>query len=185
MKRYFFLTDNLDKLTAVEHDLTVNGISAPQIHVLSNDDSGMTVRKLNDVEAVLRKDVVHSMERGALIGAAAAAVVIAVGHYSGATATAAGWTPFIFLAVVVLGFFTWEGGLFGIQEPHHEFKRFQQALASGRHLLLIDINEKDHSILNNVTAHYPELEFSGTGHGAAQWFVTLQNKWRNFVEVMP
>lgn len=185
MKRYFFLTDNLDKLTAVEHDLAVNGISAPQIHVLSNDDSGVTVRKLNDVEAVLRKDVVHSMERGALIGAAAAAVVIAVGHYSGATATAAGWTPFIFLAVVVLGFFTWEGGLFGIQEPHHEFKRFQQALASGRHLLLIDINEKDHSILNNVTAHYPELEFSGTGHGAAQWFVTLQNKWRNFVEVMP
>lgn len=185
MKRYFFLTDNLDKLTAVEHDLAVNGISAPQIHVLSNDDSGMTVRKLNDVEAVLRKDVVHSMERGALIGAAAAAVVIAVGHYSGATATAAGWTPFIFLAIVVLGFFTWEGGLFGIQEPHHEFKRFQQALASGRHLLLIDINEKDHSILNNVTAHYPELEFSGTGHGAAQWFVTLQNKWRNFVEVMP
>ncbi len=185
MKRYFFLTDNLDKLTAVEHDLAVNGISAPQIHVLSNDDSGMTVRKLNDVEAVLRKDVVHSMERGALIGAAAAAVVIAVGHYSGATATAAGWTPFIFLAIVVLGFFTWEGGLFGIQEPHHEFKRFQQALASGRHLLLIDINEKDHSILNNVTAHYPELEFSGTGHGAAQWFVTLQNKWRNFIEVMP
>ncbi len=185
MKRYFFLTDNLDKLTTVEHDLAVNGISAPQIHVLSNDDSGMTVRKLNDVEAVLRKDVVHSMERGALIGAAAAAVVIAVGHYSGATATAAGWTPFIFLAVVVLGFFTWEGGLFGIQEPHHEFKRFQQALASGQHLLLIDINEKDHSILNNVTAHYPELEFSGTGHGAAQWFVTLQNKWRNFVEVMP
>lgn len=185
MKRYFFLTDNLDKLTTVEHDLAVNGISAPQIHVLSNDDSGMTVRKLNDVEAVLRKDVVHSMERGALIGAAAAAVVIAVGHYSGATATAAGWTPFIFLAIVVLGFFTWEGGLFGIQEPHHEFKRFQQALASGRHLLLIDINEKDHSILNNVTAHYPELEFSGTGHGAAQWFVTLQNKWRNFIEVMP
>ena len=185
MKRYFFLADNLDKLEAVEHDLEANGISTPQIHVLSNDDRGVTIRKLNDVEAVLRKDVVHSMERGALIGAAASAVVLAVGHYSGATETAAGWTPFIFLTIVVLGFFTWEGGLFGIQEPHHEFKRFQQALASGRHLLLIDINEKDHGILNRVTAHYPELEFSGTGNGAPQWFISLQNKWKHFVEVMP
>ncbi|MBQ0760522.1 MAG: NAD/FAD-utilizing enzyme [Zhongshania sp.] len=184
MKRYYFLTDNLDKLAAVEHDLAGNGISKPQIHVLSRDDSGVHKRKLNDVEAVLRKDVVQAMERGALIGLAAAALVLAVGHYSGATASV-GWMPFIFLSIVMLGFFTWEGGLFGIQEPHHDFKRFDQALASGRHLLLIDINDKDHGILNRVTAHYPELEFSGTGNGSPQWFIGLQNKWRNFVEVMP
>ncbi|RNL59005.1 NAD/FAD-utilizing enzyme [Zhongshania marina] len=184
MKRYYFLSDNLDKLADVEHDLADNGISKPQIHVLSRDDSGVSKRKLNDVEAVLRKDVVHAMERGALIGFAAAALVLAVGHYSGATSSV-GWMPFIFLSIVMLGFSTWEGGLFGIQEPHHDFKRFDQALASGRHLLLIDINEKDHSILNRVTAHYPELEFSGTGNGSPQWFIGLQNKWRHFVEVMP
>ena len=184
MKRYYFLTDSLDKLTAVEHDLADNGISKPQIHVLSRDDSGVSNRKLNGVEAVLRKDVVQAMERGALIGLAVAALVLAVGHYSGAT-TSVGWVPFIFLSIVMLGFFTWEGGLFGIQEPHHDFKRFDQALSSGRHLLLIDIDEKDHSILNRVTAYYPELEFSGTGNGSPNWFIGLQNKWRNFIEVMP
>ncbi|MEX1664875.1 NAD/FAD-utilizing enzyme [Zhongshania arctica] len=184
MKRYYFLTDNLDKLSTVEQDLASNGISKPQIHVLSRDDSGVHKRKLNDVEAVLRKDVVQAMERGALIGLAAAALVLAVGHYSGAT-TSVGWMPFVFLSIVMLGFFTWEGGLFGIQEPHHDFKRFEQALAAGRHLLLIDIEEKDHNILSSVTAYYPELEFSGTGNGSPGWFIGLQNKWRNFVEVMP
>ncbi|CAA0082726.1 Uncharacterised protein [Zhongshania aliphaticivorans] len=184
MKRFYFLADKLDKLNAVQQDLADNGISKPQIHVLSRDDSGVKKHQLNDVEAVLRKDVVQAMERGALVGLAAAALVLAVGHYSGAILQV-GWTPFVFLSIVMLGFFTWEGGLFGIQQPHHEFKRFDQALASGRHLLLIDIDDKDHNTLNRVTAYYPELEFSGTGNGSPNWFIGLQNKWRNFVEVMP
>ena len=64
-------------------------------------------------------------------------------------------------------------------------RRFEQALNSGRHLLVIDVNSHEQNLLNRVTAHYPELEFSGTGDGAPNWFIGLQNKWRNFVEVMP
>lgn len=184
MKRYFFLADNLDKLAAIEHDLQQNGLSRPQIHVLSHDDSGVTQRRLNDVEAVLRKDVVYAMQRGALMGVGGAALVLAAAHYSGVTAVT-GWVPFIFLAIVVLGFFTWEGGLFGIQEPHHDFRRFEQALGSGRHLLMIDVSSREQNLLNRVTAQYPELEFSGTGAGAPSWYIGLQNKWRNFIEVMP
>ena len=184
MKRYFFLADNLDKLAAIEHDLQENGLSRPQIHVLSHDDRGVNQRSLNDVEAVLRKDVVYAMQRGAVIGAAGATLALAAAHYSGLTATV-GWAPFVFLAIVMLGFFTWEGGLFGIQEPHHDFRRFEQALSSGRHLLVIDVNSHEQNLLNRVTAHYPELEFSGTGDGAPNWYIGLQNKWRNFIEVMP
>ena len=184
MKRYFFLADNLDKLAAIEHDLKENGLSRPQIHVLSHDDSGVAKRQLNEVEAVLRKDVVSAMQRGALVGLGGFALVLASAHYSGVTQIT-GWAPFAFLAVVVLGFFTWEGGLFGIQEPHHDFRRFEQALSSGRHLLMIDAGSREQSTLNRVTAHYPELEFSGTGEGTPGWVIGVQNKWRHFVEVMP
>lgn len=184
MKRFYFITDDLDRLANVHQDLQSNGITEPQIHVLSQDDSGVKRRKLNDVEAVLRKDVVQSMERGALIGVGASILTLAVSYYSGATA-AVGWTPFVFLAIVLLGFITWEGGLLGIQEPHHDFKRFNQALASGRHLLIIDIDGRQQNVLERITAHYPELEFSGTGSAAPNWFISLRNKWRNFVEVMP
>ncbi|MGJ8686265.1 MAG: NAD/FAD-utilizing enzyme [Spongiibacteraceae bacterium] len=185
MKRYFFLTDNIAKLVEVERDLINNGISEPQIHVLSNDDSTINTHQLHDVEAVLRKDVVFSIERGALLGAGAAALVLAISYFSGVTETAAGWMPFIFLAIVVLGFVTWEGGLFGIQEPHHDFKRFQQALDSGRHLLLVDATERQQKTLQGVTGLYPELEFSGTAEGSPNWFIGARNKWRHFVEVMP
>ena len=184
MKRYFFLADNLEKLEAIEHDLEHNGLSRPQVHVLSHDDSGVHQHQLNDIEAVLRKDVVHSMQRGALFGFLGLAIVLGAAHFSGAAA-AVGWVPFVFLGIVVLGFMTWEGGLFGIQEPHRDFKRFEQALESGRHLLIIDATDKEQNLLNRVTAHYPELEFSGTAEGAPGWFINLQNKWRNFIEVMP
>ena len=184
MKRYYFLTDNLDRLQAVETDLENNGISTPQIHVLSRDDSGVTKRHLHGVEAVLRKDVVHGMQRGAIFGICGAALVLIATHFSGITSVT-GWAPFIFLAIVVLGFVTWESGLFGIQEPHHDFKRFDQALDSGRHLLFIDVDKNGEDTLSHITAHYPELEFSGTGGAAPGWFIGLQNRWRHFLEVMP
>ncbi|MBD2857980.1 O-antigen ligase family protein [Spongiibacter sp. KMU-158] len=184
MKRYYFLADNLDRLQAIEHDLEHNGLSKPQIHILSRDDCGVMKRALNDVEAVLRKDVVRSMTRGAMAGVAAALVVLATGQLSGAAAVV-GWMPFVFLAIVMLGFITWEAGLFGIQEPHRDFRRFDQALNSGRHLLIIDGRGMDENIINRVTTHYPELEFSGTGEGAPDWYISAQNQWRRFIEVMP
>ncbi len=184
MKRFYFLADNLDKLADIEHDLKGNGISKPQIHILSRDDCGVMQRAMNDVEAVLRKDVVKSMSRGALGGLAAALLVLATGQLSGAV-EAVGWMPFIFLAIVMLGFITWEAGLFGIQEPHRDFRRFDQALSSGRHLLIVDARDIDEHILNRITSHYPELEFSGTGDGAPEWYITAQNQWRRFIEVMP
>lgn len=184
MKRYYFLADSLDALETIERDLEHNGVTTPQIHVLSRDDCGVMQRTLNDVEAVLRKDVVKSMSRGALAGLAAALLVLATGQISGATA-AVGWMPFIFLAIVMLGFITWEAGLFGIQVPHRDFRRFEQALSSGRHLLMIDADQADEKVLNRITAHYPELEFSGTGEGAPAWYISAQNHWRHFIEVMP
>ncbi|MFQ3323346.1 MAG: hypothetical protein ACI90U_001166 [Pseudomonadales bacterium] len=84
------------------------------MHVLSNEDSQVQLHHLNDVEAVLRKDIVRATEIGAVIGVVAAVVVLLVAHLSGETNTAAGWLPFILLSVVVLDFRTWEGGFLGI-----------------------------------------------------------------------
>ena len=52
------------------------GISKPQIHVLSRDDAGVARTELHQVEPVLRKDVVHGTERGALVGLGGAAIVL-------------------------------------------------------------------------------------------------------------
>ena len=109
MKRHFYISENLDDLEAIEHELEDSGVETPQIHVLSQNDAGVKNHHLHEIEAVLKKDVVHSMEIGAVAGLVGAALVLFVAYALAWTESAAGWTPFIFLAIVVLGFCTWEG----------------------------------------------------------------------------
>ena len=137
MKRHYFISDDLDDLEAVERDLEAAGVTTPQIHVLSEDDAGVESHHLHEVEAVLKKDVVHGTEMGAIVGVIGAAAVILLAWISGLTETYT-WVPAIFLAIIVLGFCTWEGGLIGIQEPHVDFRRFQDDLHEGKHILFVD-----------------------------------------------
>ena len=40
MKRFYYISDDLDDLEQIEHDLEAGGIARPQIYLLSNDDVG-------------------------------------------------------------------------------------------------------------------------------------------------
>lgn len=185
MKRHFYITDNLDDLELVEQELEGSGVETPQIHILSEHDADVEKHHLHEVEAVLKKDVVHSMEVGAVAGVVIAAIVLSVAYLAGWTQSAAGWVPFIFLAVVILGFCTWEGGLFGIQEPHYQFKRFQNALHEGKHILFVDIDPAQEDTLSQVVTRHPQLHSAGVGEATPTLVVEVQKKWHNFVKAMP
>jgi hypothetical protein len=185
MKRHFYITENLDDLEVVENELESHGVETPQIHILSEHDADVENHHLHEVEAVLKKDVVHSMEIGAVTGVIGAAIVLVVAYMAGWTESAAGWVPFIFLAVVVLGFCTWEGGLFGIQEPHYQFKRFQSALHEGKHVLFVDVDPAQENTLSEVVDRHPQLEIAGVGEATPTLVVEAQKKWRDFVNSMP
>jgi hypothetical protein len=180
MKRNYYISNDLDDLEIVERDLEAAGVTTPQIHVLSRDDAGVEQHHLHKVEAVLKKDVVHGTERGAVIGVIGAAIVIGLAWFSGLTETYT-WVPAIFLAVIVLGFCTWEGGLIGIQEPHMDFKRFQSELDSGKHVLFVDVDPEQEPILNRVVAAHPKLTEAGEGQATPRMVVRLQDRWSRFI----
>lgn len=184
MKRHYFISDDLDALQAVERDLMSRGISEPQIHVLSDDDAGVAIHQLHQVESVLKKDVVHGTRRGALVGAALAVAVLVLASLSGLTATYT-WVPAIFLAIVVLGFCTWEGGLIGIQEPHEEFQRFQDDLRAGRHILFVDVDPQEEDKVLRVVRHHQALQPAGDGEATPRWVVGAQQKWARFMQLAP
>ena len=185
MKRHFYITEDLDDLEVVEKELENNGVDTPQFHVLSQNDADVENHHLHEVEAVLKKDVVHSMEWGAVIGVIAAAALLLVAYFSGWHESPAGWVPFIFLAIILLGFCTWEGGLFGIQEPHYQFKRFQDALKQGKHVFFVDVTDNQESILAKITNAHPKLQMAGEGEATPEWVVEWQKNWKGFVRQMP
>ncbi len=184
MKRHYYVSGDLDDLERVEADLKSAGITQPQIHVLSEDDAGVALHNLNEVEAVLKKDVVHGTELGAVVGIIGAALVLALAWFSG-LAESYTWIPPIFLAVVVLGFCTWEGGLIGIGEPHNDFRRFQEQLKAGKHILFVDATPDQESALQSVTRAHPGLQPAGKGASRPQWFVSAQQKWSDFMRTAP
>ncbi len=108
--RHYFISDDLDDLETFEEQLEAAGITTPQIHVLSLHDEEVAHHDhLNYVQSFMKKDIVHSAELGAVVGVVLSTTSLIVAYYAGWTDSAAGWVPFIFLAIVLLGFCTWEG----------------------------------------------------------------------------
>lgn len=124
MKRQYYISNDLEDLKAIEQELFASGLSLPQFHVLSENNAEVEKHHHHAIEAVLKKDVMRSTELGAVVGVILASIVLGVTYAMGWYQSVVGWLPFGFLAIVIVGFSTWEGGLIGIQMPHYQFKRF-------------------------------------------------------------
>ena len=174
MKRHFYVSEDLDDLDRIEEELESSGVHRPQIHVFSRDDTGVdTHDHLHNIESVFKKDVVHGTIIGAWIGVALAALVLIVTAFSDWPETYT-WWPFVFLAIVLLGFGAWSGGLYGIQEPHRDFKKFESQLREGKHVFIVDVDPEQEAALDRVISAHPSLKRAGTGRATPRWIVMGQ-----------
>ena len=175
MIRHFYICDDLDELDRLEKELEDDGVYRPQIHVLSNDDTGVeNHRNLHNIEAVLKFDVVRGVIAGAIVGVFLSATVLVVSSYFNLTENFT-QLPFIFLAVVILGFSTWWGGFHGIQRTHEGFRRFQKDLDAGKHVFIVDVDSEQETILNKAVNNHP-VQVAGTGVATPRW-VVMGQQW--------
>jgi len=179
VKRFYYISDDLDDLERIEHQLEAGGIARPQIYMLSNDDVGLENRDVNRVASFLKTDVIHAGEIGAVLGVAVAALTLLVSHFSGIAAQV-GWAPFIFLAIIGFGFATWEAGFIGMQIPNVHFTRFEEALKQGRHVLFVETDREDQKKLKAVIKQYPGLERAGTEVTHTRALMMLLKYWERF-----
>ncbi|GAC14335.1 hypothetical protein [Aliiglaciecola lipolytica] len=185
MKRQYYISDDLNDLKIIQNELEQRGFSSPQLHVLSENDAEVEKHHLHAIESVLKKDVVRSTELGALVGVIGAALVLLLAYSMQWHQSPAGWIPFGFLAAIILGFCTWEGGLIGIQVPNYQFKQFQKLLQDGKHIFFVDATDEQLEIVEQVASLHANLELAGTGESTPEWVVKGQDKFNNFMKVMP
>jgi len=184
MRRHYYISDDLDDLESIERELEENGVTTPQIHVLSKDDAGVEEHHLNHVPSFMKKDVVHSTSIAAMFGFLCAVLVLCVAEYSGVTETV-GWTPFILLAVIVMSFITWEGGMWGIQEPNIHFKRFEKTLAEGKHVLYVEVNKSQEGLLWSVIDRHHKLLRAGIEDSSNGLLIGAENSAHSFTKWAP
>lgn len=184
MKRHFYISNDLDDLENLEKDLESQEISRPQIHILSNSDAELEKHHLHQVESLLKKDVVYSTKIGFLVGVVAAALVL-VTVYALNLVEGYLWVPIFFLAIILLGFCTWEGGLIGIQRPHHDYKKFQKLLEHGKHILIVDVRPEQEDLLQDIIRAHPKVKSAGLGENVTDWVVGVQKQWYKFIHWAP
>lgn len=180
--RHFFIADSLDEVAKVEEELKQHGVSSAQFHVLSQDSAGMEKRGLNSLHTLLRRDMWLSGWIGAATGAVLAGLILLVSGVLGLAASAAGWFPFLFLAIVAFGFCTWEGGFYGIQKPNRAFTRFAEDLEAGRHIIFVDTPPAEKERLLNMVKDHDGLSLKRTEAGRSAWLIRLIDKWRGGVD---
>ncbi len=177
MTRYFFISDTLDDLERFEEELEQNGILTPQIHVLTGDDLGVARhRHLHSVTPFMKMDVVHSALRGAALGLCLALLALLMAYVAGWSRGPVGWTPFVFLALVILGFCTWQGGLWGVQTPNAHFRDFERAMHEGRHVFFVDAAPQHEAPLKEIAERYVNVSFAGVARGVPSWLVFSQHR---------
>lgn len=181
LTRYYFISDDLDDLEGFERDLERADMVTPQIHLLTHDDAGAADHYgLAEVTSFMKRDIIHSTLVGAAGGACAFVLVLIVCYLAGWTASAAGWMPFVLLAVAVFGFLTWQGGLWGIQRSNAYVKRFRDALAQGRHVFFVDADAGQEDELKSMAERHPTLEPAGRTRGAPRWTVFPRHHIKRF-----
>lgn len=163
MKRLFFITPSLDDIEKAEADLTQQGVAEGHLHTLSNDDAEATKRDLHPLNSLGRKDTVHWMERGSILGAVLAIAVLVGAYFSDLTA-AYTWAPFVLLALFLFGFSIWEAGLLGAHKTNSDFAQFDRDIDNGQHVLLVDIDDDiPEGTIKKTCEKYKTLRFAGSG----------------------
>ena len=181
--RHYFISDDLDDLDLLEDQLEHAGIDSPRIHVLSNDSVGVANHiHLHAVQSIFTRDVVHCTIVGAMIGLLGVCLVLGVTYGLDLPDAIIGWTPYIFLSIVVLGFCTWEGGFVGMQKTNYHYKQFESALEDGKHVFIVDLDPDQESSLKTALQDHPKLLEAATEVGSPHWILASLHWLTAFID---
>ena len=133
--RYF--TNSMSELEDTEHDLEENGIPRSHIHVLSLKEGDLIRRNLPVYSDWSKRDIFHHGLMGAVTGLILSAVILAGSYIYGVESSTA-WTVIAFICLFVVGFCTWEGGLFGVSTINHKLADYEDEVSRGAHLMVVD-----------------------------------------------
>ena len=175
MKRRYYSSESVDALEQLEIQLEEQGIDAEQIHVMSNHEALFRDRHLHMAGPFTKRDMFRSGFIGFGVGAVASVVIFIISAQSGITNdfTVA---PAAFLSLAVLGFCTWEGGLWGIQRPSREYERFYAQLKAGKHIMYVDHTPEQEAIVKRIFQSQASIKEEGKGEGAAEWVTFVKKR---------
>lgn len=154
MRTLYYLMDKLDTAEAMAATLAALNIREDGYYIVSRDRDGVRRHHLHDASVMDETDIIHSGERGALIGGLCGlvfAVWIAVVKPLGLTM---GLGTFLFVSCLIGCFGAWVGGMVGISHDNYKLAPFHNAIAGGKYLMVINVREAAHAREIKTAMHH-------------------------------
>jgi len=160
MRRIYFLAPNVASARAIVNDLLLARIDERHIHVLARDT--VPLEDLPAAGLAQRSDLIPSLERGAAAGGV-------IGLLAGVAAVtfppaglALGGGALLGMALLGTGLGAWISSMIGVGIPNSRLAQFEEAIARGELLLMIDVpRARVEEIEAVIRRHHPEAELEG------------------------
>ena len=159
-RRLYFLLPNVVHCKALVADLRNQGISDNQIHVIARND--IELEGLNQATALQKTELAHGLEWGIGLGGVAGLLggLLAV-TFPPAGILLAGEAILLGTTLAGAGFGAVVSALVAGDIPNQELEHFQDKIALGEILLLLDIPTSHVEIMTNlIKSHLPEADIS-------------------------
>jgi len=160
VKRIYYLLDDIGDADSISTMLHKSGIADWQFHVLAKDEDGLYKHHLHRANFLQKKDLVHSGQRGVLVGGVAGlylSLFIVPWSLSSTPLFAS-----ILIALVTVGVVS--GGILGSFHENHKIARFHDDIEQGQLLIMLDIRKHQLELVTSlIKLHYPELKPVGNG----------------------
>ena len=158
-----YLLSDLNSSERLAGLLESSGVPRNRIHVAHKDHAKVQKRHLNDLNFLEEFDIIHSAERGFIVGVILALLVgLSVFEYLEGHPVASVIT--LFSCLVVVGFSTWLGGLVGASSDNYRLQPFHDHIEQGGSLVLVDVDTRSDAELRSlVTNAFPEARPAGSG----------------------
>lgn len=174
MRTLYYLMDTLQTAEAAVDMLHRLEISDDGYFIVSKDHDGVRRHHLHEATAIDETDLIHSGERGAIIGGLCGllfALWIAIFQPLGLEM---GLGAFLFVSAVIGCFGAWVGGMVGISHDNYKLVPFHDAIADGKYLLVVNVREaaKAREIKEAMHRQLPEARFEAEDDVGVDVFAT-------------
>ena len=167
MHRLYFLSPSLESAKQVVNELLLARIPQNNVHVIANH--AVTLENLPEASVLENSDFIPALQKGAAVGGATGllAGLVAVA-FPPAGLVLAGGAVLMASTLAGAGVGAWASSLIGISTPSSRLKEFEEAVARGQLLLLVDVPaDREQEIQALIARTHPEATIHRLGAMAA------------------
>ena len=161
MRRLYFLVPDLRSAKAIVDELLLKHVEWRHIHVIAGKD--VPLEDLPEAHLAQSSDLLPALARGSAAGGVTGMLAGLVAMvFPPAGLTIAGGAV-VLLTLAGAGFGAWMAGMVGVDLPNTRLKKFEDAIAAGELLMMVDVPlQRVEEIEAVVKSHHPEAEVRGT-----------------------